>query len=140
MESLRNSQFRALTSREVALQTVFDVLAVHPDTVTVALLENRRDRHGLAMPVEGPDPGPEAMHLLDDLLLKAAGDDPGCRLVLASVRPDGSDVVEEADIEHWRRLRAAHEGRHLELLDWILLAGKSSVLSLAEIAGPPAGW
>lgn len=142
MESIRQSSFRALTSADVALETIIDVLHVHPDCGTIALLENQRDQHGVAMPIEGPDPGPEHLLLLHDLILKAVGDDAGCRIVLASIRPGAATVVSEDDLEVWRRLRRRHEGRAPALLDWFVVGGEhqAAALSLAEIAGPPPQW
>lgn len=140
MESIRQSHFRALTSAGVALATIEDVLAVHADCGTVALVEDRPRRHGVAIPVEGADPGPAHLQQLDALLVKAI-DDPGCRLVLASVRPGATGTLAEDDVAHWRALRVRHEGRSLELLDWFVLTGaRRRPLSLADAAGPPAAW
>ncbi len=142
MESIRQSSFRALTSAAVALETVVDVLHVHPDCGTIALLENRRDQHGVAMPIEGPDPGPEHLLLLHDLILKAVGDDAMCRIVLASIRPGAASVVSEDDLAIWRQLRRRHEDHASVLLDWFVVGGEhqAEALSLAEIAGPPPQW
>lgn len=142
MESIRQSSFRALTSAAVALETVVDVLHVHPDCGTIALLENQRDQHGVAMPIEGPDPGPEHLLLLHNLILKAVGDDTDCRIVLTSVRPQTATVVSEEDLDVWRRLRRQHEGQACVLLDWFVVSGEhqAEALSLAEIAGPPPQW
>ena len=141
MESIRQSNFRALTSAEVALETIMDVFAVHPDCGTIALIENRRDRHGVAMPVEGPDPGPEHLQKLDELLLKAVGDEHDCRLVFASIRSGEGGAVHEDDLEHWRRLQDRHRGRACRLVDWFVIgAGDRRALSLAETHGPPPGW
>lgn len=141
MESTRQSEFRALTSAEVALQTIEDVLACHPDCATVALIENRAEGRGIAMPVEGPDPGPEYLQKLDELLLRAVGDDPGCRLVLASVRSGHMDAVEEDDLDHWRRLQARHADRACCLLDWFIIAPESHrARSMAGWAGCPPQW
>ncbi|HLG00004.1 MAG TPA: hypothetical protein VI916_06005 [Acidimicrobiia bacterium] len=143
MESIRQSHFRALTSAAVALETITDVLAIHRDCGTVALIEHRRDQHGIAMPIEGPDPGPDHLIMLDDLLLRAVGDDPGARLVFASVRMLGADggVVAEADIETWRRLVANHENHACDLVDWFLVDPvEGEARSLAETAGPQPDW
>lgn len=142
MESIRQSSFRALTSAKTALETILDVIDAHPDSGTVALIENRREERGIAMPVEGPDPGPEHLLIVHDVLLRAVGDDAGCRLVLASLRPGAPTVLSETDLAAWRELRHRHEGRACQLLDWFVLGGapKVEALSLAEAAGPLPTW
>lgn len=138
--SIRRSAFRTLSSTDDALGVVLDVVSVHPDAGAVALLEHRQKGEGIAMPVAGPDPGPEGLHRLDAMLLGVVGHEPGYRLLLASIRPTGPVVVVEDDLDTWRRLRARHDGSALELLDWFIVIGRSRALSLGELAGPPARW
>jgi hypothetical protein len=92
----------------------------------------------MAMPVTGPVP-PDGILQYDRVLLDAIGDDRD-RLVLATRRRTGPPFVLEDELAWWRQLRHAHEGRALELADWLVFVRDECVLSLAEIAGPPAAW
>ena len=78
--------------------------------------------------------------ILEAALLTEAGcEATGCRMVLASCRPETVDVVDEADLELWRRLQARHATTSVPLLDWLVI-GAGQALSLAELAGPRARW
>lgn len=136
----RRHAFKALTSEAAALEVITMTAATSPDASVIALVEDRAARCGIAIPVEGDDPGGEGIQRLDATLVEALGGQPGCRLVLASMRPHVSDTVPEDDLEHWRRLRARHEGSGLELVDWLVVAGDGTSVSLGEIAGPPPVW
>lgn len=141
MESARQSNFRALTSAHVALETIEDVLAIHRDCFTVALIEFQRDEHGIAMPIEGPEPVPDRLIVLDDVLLRAVGDDPQARIVFGTVRESLGDTIAEDDIRLWRRLLANHAGRQCRLVDWFVLGrAERRAVSLAHIAGPAPQW
>lgn len=137
------SRFRSLTSPKEALDIICTTLEAHPTASTVALIEHRAARRGFAVPVEGPDPGIEWLHHLDELLLETFDDCPGTRLVLATLRR-GEDrdpnVIEEADLDHWRRLHARHVDRDLELLEWFLIHPPDVAVSMAETVGHRPRW
>ncbi len=137
---VRRQRWVELASAEAALDVIGAVLADNPDAGCVALIENRIARRGFALPVIGAPPDGDALHELDAVLIAEAQDLPGSRLVLVSVRPPGPPVVEEADIEHWRRLCARHQGEDLALVDWFILLGDEYALSMAELAGPHPDW
>lgn len=61
------------------------------------------------------------------------------RLVLVSVRDHGGDAPAEADLAAWRALVRRSQPWQLELLDWFVVTDEA-ILSLAELAGPPARW
>lgn len=93
----------------------------------------------LVMPITGPVP-PDAVLGIDEIMLHAAGDGAGNRLVLVTRRHHGPSFVLESELELWRRMQAAHAGRALPLVDWLVFLDDGIVLSLAELAGPPAVW
>lgn len=92
----------------------------------------------LVLPIAGSPP-PEAIVRLDELLLAAIGDEPD-RLVLATRRCTGPAFVLEDELARWRELRRQHDGRALQLFDWLVFVRSDVVLSLAELAGPAARW
>jgi hypothetical protein len=75
----------------------------------------------------------------DVTMLEALGDDAD-RLVFATRRHTAPPFVLEDELAMWRQMKAAHEGRALVLNDWLVFVRDECVLSLAEIAGPPAVW
>ena len=94
----------------------------------------------LVMPISGPVT-PDAVLRIDALLLEALGDGDGdARLVLATRRWTGPAMVLEDELARWRHMVAEHHGRSLRLSDWLVFVGDEVVLSLAELAGPPAAW
>ena len=95
------------------------------------------DAH-LAMPVNGDVP-PDGILAFHEVVLGAAGDQHD-RLVLATRRRTGPAFVLEDELARWRELRSRHAGRNLALADWLVFVRDEVVLSLAEIAGPPATW
>ncbi|MEA3055081.1 MAG: hypothetical protein QOD30_513 [Actinomycetota bacterium] len=91
------------------------------------------------MPISGEVP-PDGVRTIDELLLGVAGDQPDCRLVLATRRHRGPSMALESELGLWRDLLAAHRGRELRLVDWLVFLDDGFVLSLAELAGPPPEW
>jgi hypothetical protein len=92
----------------------------------------------MAMPVSGAVPR-DGILTYDVTMLEALGDDAD-RLVFATRRHTGPPFVLEDELAMWRQMKAAHEGRALVLNDWRVFVRDECVRSLAEIAGPPAGW
>jgi hypothetical protein len=111
-------------------------LAFGSQTSAVALVDGGDDRK-LVMPLEGPMP-PDGLLRLDEILLEAVPDD--ARLVYATRRDDGLATVREEELATWRQLVARHTGSPLVLCDWLVFVADDTVLSLAELAGPPAPW
>jgi hypothetical protein len=93
----------------------------------------------LVMPITGRVP-PDAVLGIDELMLQVTGDREGNRLVLVTRRHTGPSFVLESELDLWRRMQAAHAGRALPLVDWLVFLDDGIVLSLAELAGPPAVW
>jgi hypothetical protein len=104
------------------------------DDVLAALVIDAR----MAMPVSGDVP-PDGVLTWDDVLLEGIGDEHD-RLVLATRRMTGPAFVLEDELERWRTMQARHGNRNLALTDWLVFVRDEVVLSLAEIAGPPAVW
>jgi hypothetical protein len=109
-------------------------LAFGEHTSAVALVE--AEAGNLCMPVDGPMP-PDGLLRLDDILRAAVPDD--ARLVYAT-RRGGIPMATEDELALWRELVARHDGSPLVLCDWLVFVGDGAVLSLAELAGPPAPW
>jgi hypothetical protein len=93
----------------------------------------------LVMPITGRVP-PDAVLSIDELMLQVAGDHEGNRLVLVTRRHHGPSFVLESELDLWRRMQAAHAGRSLPLVEWLVFLDDGTVLSLAELAGPAAVW
>ena len=93
----------------------------------------------LVMPISGAVP-PDAVLRIDALLLDALADTDDTRLVLVTRRHTGPAIVLEDELARWRHMVAEHHGRSLRLCDWLVFVRDEVVLSLAEIAGPPAVW
>jgi hypothetical protein len=91
------------------------------------------------MPFSGPIPD-DAVLGIDELLRLASEDSPGNRLVLVSRRHTGPSFVLESELDQWRTMQAAHVGHVLPLVDWLVFLDDGTVLSLAELAGPPPVW
>jgi len=94
----------------------------------------------LVMPIAGPITPDSVLRV--DALLREALDDPDRqnRLVLATRRSTGPAMVLEEELARWRHMVAEHEGHPLQLCDWLVFVGDDVVLSVAELAGPPAAW
>jgi hypothetical protein len=92
----------------------------------------------LAIPISG-DPPADAVLRWDELLLDAIGDQHD-HLLLATRRHTGPAFILEDELQMWRRLRMQHTGHNLVLSDWLVFVRDEVVLSLAELAGPPAAW
>lgn len=92
----------------------------------------------MAMPVSGDVP-PDGVLAWDNVILEGIGDEHD-RLVLATRRFTGPSFVLEDELERWRTMQARHCNRNLVLTDWLVFVRDEVVLSLAEIAGPPAVW
>ena len=111
-------------------------LALGPDDL-VAIVDGDAK---LVMPIAGPVTA-DAVLRVDALLLEALGDAGGdVRLVLATRRHTGPAFVLEDELARWRHMVGAHDGRALRLSDWLVFVRDEVVLSLAELAGPPAVW
>jgi hypothetical protein len=105
------------------------------DDDLVAIVDGAR----IVMPISGEVP-PDAVLAIDELLLGMGDSLEGCRLVLATRRRQGPECVLESEIFLWRALQHAHAQESLALLDWLVFLDGGIVLSLAELAGPPAQW
>lgn len=92
----------------------------------------------LVMPISGRVP-PGAVVRLDQILLLAVGDD-ATRVVFATRRHSGPAIALEDELADWRTMLAAHAGRPCVLADWLVFVDEKVVLSMAELAGPPASW
>jgi hypothetical protein len=110
-------------------------VALGPDDL-VAIVDGAAK---LVMPITGPVP-PEGVLRIDALLLAAVGDEEGTRLVLVTRRHTGPAIVLESELAHWRHMQREHRGRSLALCDWLVFLDDGTVLSLADLAGPPAVW
>src|SRR3954447_980336 len=73
----------------------------------------------LLVPISGDVP-PDGVRTVDALLLEVVGDQPDCRLVLATRRHRGPSMALESELELWRELLAVHRGRQLRLVDWLV--------------------
>jgi hypothetical protein len=93
----------------------------------------------LLVPISGEIP-PDGIRNVHALLLEVAGDQPDCRLVLATRRHRGPSMVLESELALWRELLALHRGRELRLVDWLVFLDDGYVLSIAELAGPQPEW
>ena len=128
-----------LQSKADALAVVRGVLDADPHTTTLALVDRRPPHDGLVACCSEPLTHAD-LDQLDECILEAALlAEAGCRMVLASWRPDAPDVVDEADLDLWRRLQARHAATPVPLLDW-LVVGAGYARSLAEVAGPRPRW
>lgn len=110
-------------------------VALGPDDL-VAIVDGSAK---LVMPISGPV-APHGVLRIDALMLDAVGDLDDTRLVLATRRRGGPPIVLESELDLWRQLRAEHDGRALQLCDWLVFVEDGAVLSLAELAGPAAQW
>jgi hypothetical protein len=121
----------SLSSIEDAIQLA-EVALGRDDLVAIV------DRVKLVMPISGSI-RPGTIIQVDQILLLAHGDDDD-RLVFATRRRTGPCIALEDELADWRTMRAAHEGRDLVLADWLVFVGDGTVLSMAELAGPPTAW
>ena len=92
----------------------------------------------IAMPITGDVPRDGVLGLAS-MLREVFDGQPG-RLVLATRRTSGPAMVLEDELAWWRQLRNEHDGHALVLCDWLVFVRDDTVLSLAELAGPPAPW
>lgn len=104
-----------------------------PDSLAAVVLGSR-----MAMPVSGAVP-PDGVLSWHAVLLEALADEPDA-IVLATRRHTGPPFVLEDELDRWRTMQARHDDTRLVLTDWFVFVGEDVVLSLAEIAGPPAVW
>lgn len=135
---------RPLTSPLDAIEVILTLLDREPATTLAALLDRLPGPSQALIPVAGGDPGPVGAPRLAQLVADALpqGPSPGGevpRLVLVSVRDHGGEAPAEADLAAWRALVRRSQPWPLELLDWFVLTDEA-ILSLAELAGPPARW
>jgi hypothetical protein len=134
---------RPLTSPLDAIEVFLTLLDREPTTTLAALLDRLPGATQALLPVAGGDPGPAGAPRLAELLAHALPCHPSGdgfpRLVLVSVRDHGGEVPAEADLAAWRALVGRSQPWPLELLDWFVLTDEA-ILSLAELAGPPARW
>ena len=107
-------------------------IALGDDCLAALVLDARAAMHVTDAPADGVLP----WHAF---LLEAVGDHDD-RLVLASRRLTGPPFVLEDELDRWRTMQHRHCNRELELTDWLVFVRDEVVLSLAEIAGPPADW
>lgn len=110
-------------------------VALGPDDL-VAIVDGEAK---LVMPISGAVP-PDAVLRIDAMLLEALAHTWGARLVLVTRRHTGPAIVLEDELARWRHMVAEHHGRSLQLCDWLVFVRDEVVLSLAELAGPPAVW
>jgi len=110
-------------------------VALGPDDL-VAMVDGEAK---LVMPISGPVT-PDAVLRVDALLLEALSDVHGSRLVLATRRRTGPAIILEDELARWRHMVAEHRGHPLRLSDWLVFVRDEAILSLAELAGPPAVW
>jgi hypothetical protein len=124
----------SLTSVEDAIRLA--EVALGPDDL-VAIVDGDTK---LVMPISGPVT-PDAVLSVDAMLLEVLGHHEGdVRLVLATRRRTGPSFVLEDELARWRHMLAEHHGSALHLSDWLVFVRDEVVLSLAELAGPPAVW
>lgn len=103
-------------------------------TSAVALVEE--EAMSLCMPIEG-SMSPDGLLRLDDILFAAI---PGDALVVYATRRGGRPMATEEELAIWRELVGRHAGSPVVLCDWLVFVGDDVLLSLAELAGPPAPW
>ena len=130
---------RPLTSSLDAIEVILTLLDHEPGTTLAALLDHLPGANQLVVPVAGGDPGPAGAGGLAELLAGALPAGSRARLVLVSVRDHGGDAPAEADLSAWRVLVRTARAWPVELLDWFVVTDEA-ILSLAELAGPPARW
>jgi hypothetical protein len=130
-----------LRSARDALDVITFVL--DGDTTAVALVDRPPPLDGLVACCDGPFTLAD-LDRFDECILDAAAASAvltgaGCRMVLASRGAAGIEMVDEAEIELWRKLQARHGATTVPLLDWFVVSGETA-FSLAELAGPRARW
>ncbi len=135
---------RPLTSALDAIEVILRLLDHEPTTTLAAILDRLPGPTQALLPVAGGDPGAAGAPRLAELLANALpGRSPAGdlvpRLVLVSIREHGGEAPAEADLAAWRALVRRAQPWPLELLDWFVLTDEA-ILSLAELAGPPARW
>jgi hypothetical protein len=139
---------RRSTAAPARLRTARDALNVityvlDGDTTAVALVDRPQPLDGLVACCDGPLTLADVARL-DECILEAAAASAlltgaSHRMVLASRRAPGLEMVDEADIELWRELHARHRATAVPLLDWFVVSGDTA-FSLAELVGPRARW
>lgn len=122
-----------------AVEEILRLLDAEPATSLAAFVEHRGGPDRLVVSVEAGDPGPEGVEALAGSLPVLLGPLAGARFVLLSVRDAGGATIVEADLAAWRRLTRLHRLGSPTLLDWFVVTD-DSILSLAELGGPPARW
>jgi hypothetical protein len=137
MQSREPRSHVRLDGPESALWVAREVLFAEPTTTAAALLESPDGDHGTALPFVDPGDDREIVEWFARVLF---GGDLGGRLVLVSYRDGEQPEPCEADLDLWRRLVALGADSTLDLLDWLVLYGRSTARSMAELAGPPPRW
>jgi hypothetical protein len=127
-----------LRSAEHALHIISLALSDNGTTGTVLLIDRLPPAQGIAVPIDD-DPDGRTADRVDELVLQAVDPEPGCRIVLAVRRRAGLSIVDESDVELWRRLQRRHTAAGIPLLDLFILSGQAA-FSMAELVGPPADW
>jgi hypothetical protein len=127
-----------LRSAEHALHIISLALSDDGTTGTVLLIDRLPPAQGIAVPIDD-DPDGRTADRVDELVLQAVDPEPGCRIVLAVRRRAGLSMVDESDVELWRRLPSRHKAAGIPLVDLFILSGQAA-FSMAELVGPPADW
>lgn len=130
---------RPLTSALDAIEVILTLLDHEPGLTLAALHDHLPGEVQAVVPVTGGDPGPGGAPRLAELVAAALPGGSRARLVLVSVRDHGGDAPAEADLAAWRALLRRAVPWPVELLDWFVVTDEA-ILSLAELAGPPARW
>ena len=129
---------RPLSSSLDAIEVILTLLDREPDTTLAAVVDGLAGSARAILPVDGGDPGPGGVTHLARCLVPVLRGLGRPRVVLVSVRAGGGDAAEEADLAAWRALVSARADAY-ELLDWFVVT-EAAILSMAELAGPPARW
>ncbi len=122
-----------------ALEVILSLVDTDPSTTLAAIVDHLPGDGQVVFSIEDGHPGPSGVELLGARLQVLLEDAPGARVVLLSVRDVDGDTVAEADLAAWRRLVRTHGRGPVTLLDWFIVTD-DAILSLAELAGPPARW
>jgi hypothetical protein len=130
---------RPLSSSLDAIEVILTLLDREPDTTLAALVDGLAGSARAVLPVDGGDPGPGGVTHLAGCLVPVLRGLGRPRVVLVSVRAGGGDAAEEADLAAWRALVSTPRADAYELLDWFVVTD-AAILSMAELAGPPARW
>ncbi|MFN3255012.1 MAG: hypothetical protein ACE37B_04905 [Ilumatobacter sp.] len=123
-----------INTAELAGGLLDAVAADPPRHETIAVLLDDADRGICVLSVDGTT-DQEAVLEVAELLIEASlrlGD--VAAVILASVRPGGSDHVD--DLERWTELSARFDDGGLELIEWFVI-GRSTSCPRALLGAPP---